>query len=242
MARAGKAFGRLEPIVDDMWWVWGTVVMGPGVTIPRNMVVIREATGDLVVIHPVMLPPAQQAELEALGPIKHIVRLGNFHAMDDLAYVQKYAPQTWSHANMTLADGITRHHAIDGGSPSPVAGGTFHAFPTAKYPELVLHVPRGGGVLISCDAIQHWTKVAGLSVMARLMTPLLGFKGPAVLGPKWRQAAEPVLGATFKPHYDALAALDFRHAIGAHGPPVKDTARDALRASIAKIYRQPPAK
>lgn len=237
MARAGKQFGKLEQLFDDMWWVWGTVVMGPGVTISRNMVLVREANGDLVAIHPVMMPPDEQAKIEALGPIKHIVRLGNFHGMDDLAYVQRYKPQTWSHADMRLADGIERHHALDTGSATPIAGASVHAFTGAKHPEMVLHIPRHGGVLVACDAIQNWVGVPGTSFVARVMTPLLGFKGPSVLGPKWRQAAEPQLGVTFRPHYEAIANLDFKHAIGGHGPLMRDLARDHLKASIAKTYK-----
>lgn len=237
MARAGKRFGTLEQLFDDIWWTWGTVIMGPGVTISRNMVLVREANGDLVAIHPVMMPPDEQAKIDALGPIKHIVRLGNFHSMDDLAYVQQYKPQTWSHPEMRLADGITRDHALDTGSATPIAGASIHGFTGAKHPELVMHVPRHGGVLIACDSIQNWVDVPGNSVMARVMTPLLGFKGPSVLGPKWRQAAEPSFGVTFGTHYGALANLDFKHAIGAHGPLVRDRARDQLKASIAKVYK-----
>jgi hypothetical protein len=237
MARAGKQFGTLEQLFDDIWWAWGTVVMGPGVTISRNMVLVREANGDLVAIHPVMMPAAEQAKIDALGPIKHIVRLGSFHGMDDLAYVERYKPQTWSHPDMRLADGITRDHALDTGSATPIAGAQVHGFTGAKHPELVLHVPRHGGVLVACDAIQNWVDVPGNSVMARVMTPLLGFKGPAVLGPAWRKAAEPSPGVTFRAQYDALANLDFKHAIGGHGPLMRDRARDHLKASIAKIYK-----
>src|SRR4051812_2333272 len=82
----GKGFGKLAQVFPDMWWAWGTVRMGPGIVFPRNMVIVREANGDLVVIHPVMMPPDEQAKVEALGPIKHVVRLGAFHGMDDPAY------------------------------------------------------------------------------------------------------------------------------------------------------------
>jgi hypothetical protein len=226
VARPGKAFGKLEQLFDDVWWTWGTVAMNPVIVIPRTMVIVRER-GELVVVHPVMMPPDEQAKIEALGPIKHIVRLGGGHGMDDPAYVAKYKPTTWA----------TRDRELVTGGPSPFEGGTVLAFDNAKGPECVIHLPRHGGILLSCDSIQNWERAEGLSLLARPMTRILGFKGRAVLGPIWRKKSEPADGTGFKPTYDKIAALDFKHAIAGHGPPMKDTARDDLRAAIAANYR-----
>ena len=83
---AGTVFGTLEQVFDDVWWAWGTVKFIPGVLFPRNMVIVREKSGELVVIHPILMPDAEQAKIDALGPVKHIVRLGAFHGMDDPAF------------------------------------------------------------------------------------------------------------------------------------------------------------
>src|SRR5690242_15148547 len=91
----GPNFGTLEQVFPDIYWVWGTVRFLPGFLFPRNMAIVRQ-NGELIVIHPVLLPPAQQAAVEALGPIKHIVRLGAFHGMDDPAYVKRYQPTVWA--------------------------------------------------------------------------------------------------------------------------------------------------
>src|SRR5579859_3169060 len=91
----GALFGTLTQVFDDVWWAWGTVRFGPGISFSRNMTIVRER-GELVVVHPVMMPEAEQAKIEALGPIKHIVRLGAFHGMDDPLYVKRYAPAVWA--------------------------------------------------------------------------------------------------------------------------------------------------
>jgi len=91
----GTVFGTLEQVFDDVWWVWGTVRFAPGIVFPRNMTIVREK-GELVLIHTVMMPPDQQAKIEALGPIKHVVRLGAFHGMDDAKYVERYGATMWA--------------------------------------------------------------------------------------------------------------------------------------------------
>ena len=91
----GSRFGTLQPVFEDVWWAWGTTRFMPGVSFPRNMTIVRGETG-LVVFHPVLLPEAEQAKLEALGKIEHIVRLGDFHGMDDALYVERYSRQVWA--------------------------------------------------------------------------------------------------------------------------------------------------
>lgn len=223
--KRGKRFGALTQVFDDVWWAWGTVQVAPGLVFPRTMSIFREGDG-LVVIHPVMLPDDEQAKLEALGPIKHIVRLGFGHGMDDAAYLAKYKPTSWGHE---------RDRALTTGGASPFAGGTVLAFDTSKVPECVIHVPRHGGVLLSCDSIQNWHDAPGKSLAMRPMASLMGFKGRACLGPMWRKKSEPA--ETFKSTYERILALPFAHAIGGHGAPMIDTARDDLRASVAATYR-----
>jgi hypothetical protein len=234
----GSAFGTLEQVFDDVWWAWGTVRMGPGIEFPRNMVIVRER-GELVVIHPVMMPPDEQAKVEALGPIRHIVRLGAFHGMDDPAYIARYKPTTWAPPGVDLRDGATRDRELVVGGETPIAGAQLDAFEASQTPEMVLFVPRHGGFLVSCDSIQNWDDADGVSLLARPMMALMGFRGRACLGPGWRKQCEPKDGVGFGPTYRRLLALEFRHVLSAHGKPMKDTAREELRASVAKHYPSP---
>jgi hypothetical protein len=233
--KAGKRFGTVEQVFDDVWWTWGTVQVGPGLVFPRTMAIVRERDG-LVVIHPVMMPADEQAKIEALGPIKHIVRLGTGHGMDDAAYITRYKPTAWGQAGAPLKDGAARDRELVTGGPSPLDGGTVIAFETSKNPECVIHVPRHGGIVFSCDSIQNWADSPGTSVVMRPLSRLMGFKGRACLGPLWRKHSEPKDGEDFKATYDKIVALDFAHAIGGHGAPMKDTARDDLRAALRASY------
>jgi hypothetical protein len=232
----GKVFGKLEQVFDDVWWTWGTVVFAPGIRFPRNMVIVRER-GELVVIHPVLMPDAEQKRIEALGPIKHMMRLGEFHGMDDLAYVKRYAPTSWAPPSVNRAEGITTHHELVPGCKLPLAGATLHAFEASRTAETVIHLERHDGMLLACDSVQNWEHAPGLSVLGRLMAGFMGFRGRACIGPGWRKASEPKDGKGFLPAFEQLAKLEFRHALGGHGGPIKDTARDDLRAQMKKIYK-----
>ena len=232
----GPAFGTLEQVFDDVWWTWGTVRFAPGVTISRNMAIVRER-GELVVIHPVLMPDAEQARIEALGPIKHVVRLGAFHGMDDARYLERYKPTFWAPPGVDLPAGMTEHKELRPGGELPIEGATLCAIERSQTPEAVMLVPRHGGVLLACDSVQNWESIPACSFLAKVTTRLMGFKGRACIGPGWRKQSEPKDGGGFRPDFERILALDFRHALGGHGAPIKDTARDDLRAQVHRVYR-----
>lgn len=231
----GPGFGKLEQVFDDVWWAWGTVRFVPGIVFPRNMTIVRER-GELVVIHPVLMPDEEQAKVEALGPIKHIVRLGAFHGMDDAKYLERYKATMWAPPEVDLPAGVTARELLPGGE-LPIEGATLFAFDASKAPETVMLVPRHGGVLLSCDSVQNWEATTGCSLLGKAMARMMGFKGRACIGPGWRKQCEPKDGAGFRPAFEQLLALDFRHALGGHGAPMKDTAKDDLRAQVRRVYK-----
>ena len=232
----GKQFGTLQQIFDDIWWAWGTTQFMPGATFPRNMTVIREG-GELVIVHPVLMPAVEQARIEALGPIKHIVRLGDFHGMDDALYVERYAPKVWAPPGATQREGVRVDAELVPGGELPLGGATLWRFEVAKAPETVIHLERHGGILLTCDSVQNWAaRPAGCSLLGGVMARLMKFGGPACIGPGWRRACEPKDGAGFGPAFRELLQLDFRHIVSAHGPPLLEAAKGELRRSVERAY------
>jgi hypothetical protein len=233
----GPNFGKLEQVFDDVWWAWGTVKFAPGVLFPRNMTIVREG-GELVVIHAVVMPEDTQKQIEALGPIKHIVRLGAFHGMDDAKYVARYSPTVWmpEHCDHSHQTSTKIRHLAPGGDV-PLAGATVFDFAASKTPETAIHLARHGGVLLTCDSVQNWETTTGCSFLGGVMARALGFRGRACIGPGWRKQSEPKDGVGFREHFAKLLEHDFKHVLSAHGAPIQDTARDDLRAQVAKIYK-----
>jgi hypothetical protein len=233
---AGARSSGPVPIFDDVWWAWGTTRFMPGVTFPRNMFVVRER-GELVVFHPVMLPEEEQKKLDALGKVRHIVRLGAFHGMDDAKYVARYAPKVWAPPDVDVAPTVKVDVELRPGGELPLEGATLIDFETSCASELVLHVPRHGGTLFTCDSVQSWDPMPdGLSFLGKSMAKMMGFAGRACIGPGWRKQCEPKDGAGFAPTFRRILELDFRHVLGGHGAPIRDTAKDDLRAAVARIY------
>jgi hypothetical protein len=232
----GKRFGTLQQVFDDVWWAWGTARFMPGVSFPRNMTIVRGETG-LVVIHPVMMPEAEQAKIEALGKIEHIVRLGDFHGMDDALYVERYSPTVWAPADAKPLAGVRVDHELVPGGELPLPDASLVAFDRSRTPETVLHLRRHGGMLLTCDSVQSWaTMPEGVSLLAIPMAKLMGFRGRACVGPGWRGACEPKDGVGFGPKFREILELDFRHLIGAHGPPIVDDAKEELRRTVDGLY------
>jgi hypothetical protein len=233
---AGTVFGTLEQVFDDVWWAWGTVKFIPGVLFPRNMVIVREKGGELVVVHPILMPDAEQAKIDALGPVKHIVRLGAFHGMDDPAYVKRYSPTVWAPPHVDHLAGVKTDRELTPGGELPLAGARLFDFESSKTPETAIHLERHGGLLLTCDSVQNWEATTGCSTLGAMMARMMGFRGRACIGPGWRKQSEPKDGIGFSKAFEQILDLEFRHIIGAHGAPMKDTAKDDLRASARKIY------
>jgi hypothetical protein len=231
----GSVFGTLEQVFDDVWWGWGTTKFMPGLLFPRNMTIIRER-GKLVVVHPVMMPEAEQKKIEALGPIEHIIRLGAFHGMDDPLYVKRYSPVVWAPPGVDVHAEVKVHHELVPGGALPLEGASLFSFEKSRTPETALHLPRHGGLLLTCDSVQNWETTRGASLLGGLMARAMGFRGRACIGPGWRRVAEPKDEIGFAADFERLLAMEFRHVIGGHGPPMKDTAKEDLRASVRKLY------
>jgi hypothetical protein len=231
----GPNFGQLEQMFDDVWWAWGTTRFMAGMYFPRTMVIVREGSG-LVVMHPVLMPAAEQAKIDALGPIEHIVRLGAFHGMEDAAYLKRYPKATaWAPPGVDLAPGARVDRELRPGQ-LPFASATLFSFENSAAPENALLLPRHGGLLLTCDSVQNWETTRGCSPLGVLMSKFMGFSGRACVGPAWRKVNEPKDGVGFAREFERLCALEFRHAIGGHGGPMRDTARDDLRATVRRLY------
>ena len=57
-------------------------------------------------------------------------------------------------------------------------------------PEAVLLVRRDGGVLLTCDAIQHYGDYSRNNLPARLIMPYIGFPRTTIVGPFWNAMAK----------------------------------------------------
>ena len=227
------AHNEIKAVLPDVFFVTGameTVLMELDWQFSRNMTIVREGER-LILINTVRLSDAGLAELDRLGKVTDVIRLGALHGRDDAFYRDRYQAQYWvmpgleseeQGAALTLGDD----------TPLPIADASVFQFKTCKLPEGILHLHRDGGILIACDALQNWLQPdEHFCDASRERMEQMGFFAPANVGPVWLQAAEP--GAD---DFIRLKSLDFKHALCGHGEPLLDNAKPAFSTTFSRLF------
>lgn len=222
--------GPITEVFPDVFMVTGGFGFGPGLSITRNMTIVRQGE-ELTLLNSVRLSPEREKELDALGKVTHLVRVGAFHGIDDPYYVDRYEPTYWAAPGAKLKSGPAATRELVPGA-SPIAESTVFAFERGKKPEVAVLLERDGGILVTCDSYQHWTTFAGCSLLGGVMLRAMGF-GPTLVGAPWVKAMGPDVRADF----ERLRALEFRHLVPAHGTVLRDEAKAGLATAIAKGFR-----
>jgi hypothetical protein len=222
--------GALLEVAPGVRAVRGGFGMGPGVTISRTMTVLDTGDG-LAVLNAVRLSDAAMAALDALGKVRHLVKLSDSHAVDEPYYADRYRPEVWSLPGARLA-GLTSTRTL--GPDSPVPGATVVDFVGAVgWREAALHVPTGGGTLVTCDVVQNCVDTEGASFLGRLMMSLMGFKGGVIVPGMWRRFQK-LSGARLQETLSRLGELPYSNLVTGHGPPIAAGADGFVRAALGR--------
>ncbi len=231
---AAEPHGPVEEFADGVFWVRGSVRMGPGMRIGRSMVIVRSGD-ELTLVSAVRLSAEGEAKLERLGKVKNVVKIGHAHGMDDAYSLERFGAQYWSLPGGARPKDPKPDRELTPES-LPFEDAELFAFEKTVAKEAALLVKRDGGILLTCDSVQNWPDTTGCSVAAKLVARLMGFTSRrAQIGPPWRKGMTPK-GDTLRSDFERLAALDFRHLIGAHGAPLRDTAKEDLAATIQVTF------
>jgi hypothetical protein len=223
----------LVRVFDDVWTLKGSVDFKPLVRLQRNMVVLRSGS-ELTLINAIRLDDAGLEKLDALGTVAHVVKIG-VHGMDDAFYLDRNGAQHWVAPGMDTPGEARLLAETD--LPHPDL--SLFVFEHTKNPEAALLHSGDGGLLITCDSVQHWEPSDLMSTAAKLVTSVMGFKHPAQIGPPWRKVMTPD-GGTLRPDFDRLVALPFVHLVGAHGGLCRDEAKARLQDTITRVYGAAP--
>lgn len=226
--------GPLQPAFPDIFYVVGTNRThhaGVDFQTSRTMVVAREH-GALTLINTVRLDDDGLRDLDALGEVRHVVRLGAFHGRDDPFYCDRYRAPLWALPGTAHADGRATDRELSPHGPFPVSDGQLFVFTSSQFPEAAVLLARDGGILITCDAIQNWTHVDRFfSRQCGEMFAAQGLIGPANIPSTWRHACQPS-----PDDFHRLLALPFRHLISAHGEPLPDDAHARVEARVRAAF------
>jgi hypothetical protein len=207
--------------------------MNPLIRISRNMGIVRH-DGALSLINPIRLNEAGVAELERLGKVKRIIRLGSLHGLDDAWYVNSFDAEFWCRSGSQKYPLPVIDVELRESEPLPFPNAKLFCF-NCLQPESALLLERGNGLLLTCDAIQHYGDYRHMSPLARMILPFIGFQKTTIVGPIWLKAMTPE-GGSLRDDFDKLLTLDFDSLLSAHGSFLHTGARRAVEAAISRAF------
>jgi len=223
--------GPLQVIFPDIYSVTGQINVGPDGVLAgsRNMTVVRD-NGSLTLVNTLRLDDRGLRDLEALGTVRNIVKLGSFHGRDDAFYVRRYPDATmWAPRGMPHDRGVITDREL-GPASMPFANAQPFVFATASNVEAIIWLAREGGILLACDSLQnveapdeYYNEKAGVALAA--------FFGRARIGLGWLRAAQPEAS-----DFERISTMQFRHLLPAHGTPLLHNAKTALQETFAEAY------
>lgn len=225
-----------DPIVEiypDLFCVRGSINMGLGLSLNRNMIIAKQGN-ELTLINPVRLTDKGLNELDSLGKVTHIIRLGDFHGLDDPFYLDRYQAKFWCQKGQTTYPETKAHFTIEADTISPIKGSKFFLFQTASYPEAALFFPDIK-LLITTDALQYYSDWRYTTLLTRIAFRLMGFKMGMNIGGPWLKRVTPKQ-QTMKHDFLELLKLDFQALIAAHGTLIKENAKSLVEIEVQKHF------
>lgn len=223
----------IQSIFPNIFFVTGTnktTFKGVEIQHSRNMIIVRE-DNNLTLINSVRLTNQGLQELESLGRIKNIIRIGAFHGRDDAFYKERYQADLWALKGMTDENNAKIDHVLTEGN-LPLNNTSLFYFETSKFPEAVIYLKEHDGIIVSCDSIKNWVEADEyFSPKSAKQYAKQGLFGQATISSIWLQATE-----TKKSDFDKILSLDFQHILSAHGTPLLNNAKSLLKMTMQSIY------
>lgn len=226
--------GSLQELFPNVFFVTGameTVLMEKEWQFSRNMVVIKSQER-LVIFNSVRLNDQALAELDALGQVTDIVRVGALHGRDDEFYMDRYDATYWTLPGLESEFGFNKVQTLSPESKLPIADASVFLFEHTQVPESIIHLERNGGIVIACDALQNWLAPDQyFSEASTEMMQNMGFFKSANVGPVWMQVAAPKAD-----DFSRVKALEFKHALCGHGEPLLEKAKESYLRTFNELF------
>lgn len=221
-------------IADDVFMVRGSIPMNALLRITRNMAIVRH-NESITLINPIRLSAEGEESLTSLGHIGQIIRLGAFHGLDDPYYVSKFGAEFWCQAGGKAYQQPATDIPLSAGCELPFPDGELIPIEGARQPEAVILIKREPGLLLTCDAIQHYGDYRHNNFLARIVMPFIGFPKTTIVGPIWLKYMTPK-GASLQPAFENLMKLDFDSLLSAHGSFLERGAKASVAAAIQRAF------
>ena len=224
----------LQPIGPELWIAEGPEVSFFGLPYPTRMALVRLEKGDLWVWSPIALDDELAAEVEALGPVRHLVSPNKLHHL----FLGEWS-ECWPQANLYASPGLAKRRTdLDfdaelGNHAEPAWKGQIDqvVFGGSLFMDEILFFHRQSSTCLVCDLIQRHDpqKMKGVKGLLMRLDALVGPKGSTPR--EWR--------ATFLRRAPARRALERALAwspervVIAHGECASSGGTELLRRNLA---------
>lgn len=231
---AATAQDSIVEIFPDVYLLRGSIRIALMMQMNRNMLIVKQGQ-DLILINAVRLNDQGLKQLEQLGSVKHVIRLGDFHGLDDQFYLDQYQPEFWSQAGHATYPNLIPQHVIDKNTVSPIKDSQFFIYASAKYPEAALLL-QDHQLLITTDSVQYWDDWKYMSFLSKIILYVMGFRLGLFIGGPWLKKVSTQKNS-LKVDFEQLLKLDFIHLIAAHGSVLKNTAKTELNKVVSSTFK-----
>lgn len=222
-----------EALAEGVWLIRGNLPY----PLHRNMVIVRLATGELVLHSVVAMEEPGLRALEALGTPAYAIVPSLLHVMDAPFYKRRYPSLKLLAPSASMAE-IGRTVVLDGSVEDalPALGFELHAAPGTKMVEFVYEFPLadGGRALMANDVFGSADAADDTRLLGRLIVRHIAVPGHRLGIPRiyrWRFITDIARMRRFAGELAAIPGL--RLITVSHGDPVITAPADALRAVAA---------
>ena len=214
-------------LFDNIWMVTGLVKMPMMMKISCKMTIYRDPeTDELTLIEAIRLSEDALKELDKLGKVANVIRLGGFHGRDDAFYRERYGAKI--HAikgqvymrKLAPPDSKTIAYMeadvwMSDTTDLPIKNAELKTIDKAHPPEGLLLLKQDGGILISADVLQNMPiPDKHMNFMAKFMMKRMGFFHAYNVGPAWLRFSKPSRASI-----RSILELEFDHVLPSHGEP-----------------------
>ena len=234
--------GKIQKVFDNIWFVKGQLKMPFAVpmNISRSMTIIKnKEDNELTLINTMRMSEEALAELETIGKITNVIKLGGFHGRDDAFYQERYGAkvfavegQTYSRKMKPSSDSEHGYMQpdvwINKNSELPIKNSSLIIFSSCNPPEGILLLEQDGGIIVNSDVLQNTPCADGYeNLPMRIMMKMMGFFKPYGIGQGWLKIAKPK-----KEEILSLLNYEFEHVLPGHGDPVLNKAKEKYAPNL----------
>jgi len=208
--------------------------------ISRSMTIYKNPRNrELTLINSMRLSKEGLDELQKLGTITNVIRVGGFHGRDDLFYQREFKAKVFAIQGQTYSRAMEAPTNADDGymkpdvwvsqaTHLPIANCKLKIFSSSTPPEAALLINEHDGILVTADSLQNTPKPDKfVNFPMKLMMRKFGFWAAHNVGPGWVQFAKPRAG-----DIRSVLELDFDHVLPGHGEAVIGNAKTKYRPKV----------